>query len=307
MIMRGTIINNLRLTKVVDGDTVKVMLDGEEASLRLACLDTEESWPGGTKPVTEAGRRASQWAKEWFGVDADGFPQGEVTVDIRFDTSDPVSVCKDKHRGNYGRLLCYVIKGGVNYNLEAVKQGWSPYFVKYGRSRLLHGEFTAAEQGAQADGIGIWDPSINAGGATRDYTRLIPWWHLRDSVVQGYREKGDDSGVLSVRLDYAAICRAAKNGEQMTVLCDLQGGVSKWAGGGALIYAGSIAHKFNLWIPDRESPAAVRILRLVSDRYAGQGRGYVYVTGMASRYPDNDNGKPQIVLTDAAQLSDLHP
>jgi hypothetical protein len=132
MIMRGTIIKNLRLTKAVDGDTIKVLLDGQEESLRLACLDTEESWPGGTKPVTEAGRRASQWAKEWFGV------------------------------------------------------------------------------------------------------------------------------------------------------------------------------KFNLWIPNRESPAAIRILRLVNNRYAGQGRGYVVVTGEASRYPDNDDGKPQIILSDAAQLSDLH-
>ena len=101
-----------------------------------------------------------------------------------------------------------------------------------------------------------------------------------------------------MRLDYDAIGQAAKNGERMTVLCDLQGGVSKWAGGGALIYAGSIAHKFNLWIEDRESPEAVRILRLVNSRYAGQGRGYVYFSGTASRYPDNDTGTPQIVLSD---------
>ena len=303
--MNGTIINGLRLTKVVDGDTIKVMLDGEEESLRLACLDSEESWPGGTKPVTEAGRRASQWAKTWFGVNAEGFSENDVHVNIQFDTGDPASVCKRKHRGNYGRLLCYVFKDGLNYNIEAVRQGWSPYFVKYGRSRLYHDDFMIAEHGAQAEGIGIWDPSVNAGGNTRDNHRLIPWWHLRDGVVQGYREKGDDSGALSVRLDYDAVCQAAKNGEHMSVLCDLQEGVGKWTGGGALIYAGSIMHKFNLWIPDRESAEAIRILRLVNNRYAGQGRGYVYATGEASRYPDNDAGKPQIVLSDAAQLSDL--
>lgn len=304
--MTGTMINSLQLTKVVDGDTIKVQLDGEEESLRLVCLDTEESWPGGSKPVTEAGRRASQWAKQWFGVNAEGFPEAGVEVDIQFDTNDPASVCKRKHRGNYGRLLCYVLKDGVNYNLEAVKQGWSPYFVKYGRSRLYHDALTIAERDAQADQIGIWDASINAGGAYREYDRLIPWWHFRDSVIQGYREKGTDSGVLSVRLDYEAIRQAAHNGERMTVLCDLQGGINRWTGGGALIFAGSITHKFNLWIPDRESPEAVRILRLVNNRYAGQGRGYVVVTGEANRYPDNDDGKPQIVLSDAAQLSDLH-
>ncbi len=305
--MAGTIINTLQLTKVVDGDTIKVMLDGEEESLRLACIDTEESWPGGSKPVTEAGRRASQWAKEWFGADGDGYPTADIQVNIEFDTSDPESICKRKHRGNYARLLCYVYKDGVNYNLEAVRQGWSPYFAKYGRSRLYHEAFLAAERDAQAEGTGVWDETINAGGAHRDYERLIPWWYLRDSVVQGYRKAGADAGVLSVRLDYEEIREAAAAGNQMTVLCDLQGGISRWPGGGALIFAGSISHKFNLWIPDRESPEARQILGLIERRYTGQGRGYAYISGEAGRYPDNDGGKPQIILSDAAQLSDLPP
>jgi len=99
--MNGTVINNLKLTKVVDGDTIKVMFDGEEDSLRLACLDTEEeSWPGGSKPVTEDGRQASKWAKEWFSVYEEGVPNDEIVVDIEFDTSDPKSTCLHKHRGN---------------------------------------------------------------------------------------------------------------------------------------------------------------------------------------------------------------
>lgn len=305
--MPGTIISSLQLTKVVDGDTIKVILDGETESLRLACLDTEESQPGSSKPVTEAGRQASKWAKEWFETNAEGFPIDNVRVDIEFDTSDPESTCKRKHRGNYDRLLCYVHKDGVNYNLEAVRRGWSPYFVKYGRSRLYHGAFLAAERDAQADGIGVWNETINAGGPSRDYTRLIPWWYLRDSIVQGYRDEGADAGVLSVRLDYEEIREAAAAGNQMTVLCDLQGGISRWPGGGALIFAGSITHKFNLWIPDRESPEALDILSLIERRYAGQGRGYVYVSGEASRYPDNASGKPQIVLSDASLISDLPP
>jgi len=121
----------------------------------------------------------------------------------------------------------------------------------------------AAEKHAQAEGIGVWDETINTGGPNRDYDRLIPWWHLRDSIIQGYRDEGDETGVLSVRLDYETIRQAAANGEQMKVLCDLQGGISRWTGGGALVYAGSITHKFNLWIPDRESTEAQQILHLV--------------------------------------------
>ncbi|NOZ68732.1 MAG: thermonuclease family protein, partial [Deferribacteres bacterium] len=243
----------------------------------------------------------------FFGVNEDGFPEGnDIKVDIEFDTNDPLQVCLQKHRGNYGRLLCYVYKDGVNYNLETVKKGWSPYFVKYGRSRLYHEEFLSAEAAAQAAGIAVWNPETNAGGNRRDYESLIPWWHLRDSVVQDFRKFGLQAGVKSVRLDYEEIAETAKAGNEITVFCDLQGGIHKRAGNGALIYAGSIRHKFNLWIPEIDSPPSQEILNLIENRYAGRGRGYVYVSGRASLYPP-EYGKPQIVLTSAGQLSDLPP
>ena len=228
--MTGTTIEGLKLTKVVDGDTVKVELNGEVESLRLCCLDTEESWPGGSKPVTKAGILASKRAKEYFGTDQDGIPDAEIRVDIEFDTNDPVSECLRKHRGNYGRLICYVYKGGENYNLKAVEEGWIPYFVKYGRSRLCHSGFLAAEAAAQSKRVAIWDPITNAGGNTRNYDKLIPWWHLRDSVIQDYRKFGIQSGAQSVRLDYEDIVEAAKVGSKMCVLCDLQGGINKRPG-----------------------------------------------------------------------------
>ena len=305
--MSGTIVEGLKLTKVVDGDTVKVVIDGDEESLRLCSLDTEESWAGGSKPVTNAGKLASKWAKEHFGVNEEGFPANDVFVDIEFDTNDPVHVCLKKHRGNYGRLICYVHKGGENYNLKAVKKGWSPYFVKYGRSRLYHEEFLDTEANAQSKGIAIWDAETNAGGKARDYEELIPWWHLRDSVIQDFRQFGIQAGVQSVRLDYEDIIEAATNTSEVTVFCDLQGGINKWPSDGALVFAGSLTHNFNLWIPDRDSPSAQAILRLIETRYSGRGRGYVYVSGKANLYPQTESGKPQIVLTDVTQLSDLPP
>lgn len=305
--MAGTMIKGLKLTKVVDGDTIKVELEGKEESLRLTCLDTEESFSGGSKPVTNAGKLASKWAKEYFGVNEEGFPTGDVAVDIEFDTSDPVPVCLRKHRGNYGRLICYVYKVGENYNLKAVREGWSPYFVKYGRSRLYHAEFLAAEANTQSQGVAIWDPKTNAGGKARDYEELIPWWHLRDSVIQDFRQFGIQAGVQSVRLDYENILEAAKSGSEMTVFCDLQDGINKWPGDGALIFAGSPTHKFNLWISNRDSPPAQAILNLIEMRYSGRGRSYVYVSGSSSLFPPTENGKPQIALTDIAQLPEELP
>ncbi len=307
--MKGTILKNLKLTKVIDGDTIKILLDNKEESIRFVCLDTEESQHGSDKPVTNAGILASKWAKAYFGANEQGIPSGDVQVDIEFDTNDPVQVCLRKHRDNYGRLLGYIYKSGTqeNSNLKIVQEGWSPYFVKYGRSRLYHADFMAAESKAQAAGVAIWNPATNAGGNQRDYSLLIPWWHLRDSVVQDYRLYGIQAGALSVRTDYDAIVEAAKSGNQLTVLCDLQSGINAWTGGGALIYAGSVFQKFNLWIPNRDSPEAQTVLRLIENRYGKQGRNYMYVSGIASMYPPNPQGKPQIVITDVSQLKDFPP
>jgi len=307
--MKGTIIKNLKLTKVIDGDTVKLMLNDKEESIRFVCLDTEESQHGSDKPVTNAGILASKWAKTYFGVDDKGIPSGDVRVDIEFDTNDPVQVCLRKHRDNYGRLLCYVYKAGTqeNSNLRLVQEGYSPYFVKYGRSRLYHTAFMSAEAHAQARKLVIWNPATNAGGEKRDYSVLTPWWNFRDSVVQDYRLFGLQAGVLSVRTDYDALVEAAKAGNQVTVLCDLQSGINAWTGGGALIYAGSVFQKFNLWIPNKDSAEAQTILKLIENRYSGQGRGYVYVSGAASLYPATAQGKPQIVLSNVEQLQDFPP
>ena len=95
--MKGTCIKQAKLTKVVDGDTVKVLMDNGEESLRLVYLDTEESRRGGYKPVTNAGKAASKWAKEFFGADDQGVPTGDVFVDVEFDTSDPVPVCMTRY------------------------------------------------------------------------------------------------------------------------------------------------------------------------------------------------------------------
>jgi micrococcal nuclease len=292
----ATRIEGLPLLKVVDGDTVCVEVAGQRESIRIACLDTEESLAGSDKPVTRAGKLASAFAAEFF---ADGVG-GLAPVDLEFDTGDPVSAALVRHRDNFGRLLAYVHRGGVNYALEAVRQGWSPYFPKYGRSRVYHDAFLVAEAEAQAHRRGIWDPTINAGGPSRDYPALLPWWAMRAQIVEDYRRDGLAEGVKSVRLDYAEILAAAQAGERLTVLADLQNGIDKWAGEGAVVFAGSKFHRFNLWIPDVDAPEAQRVVQLIQTRYAGTGRGYVYVSGRAKMFAD----KPEMVLADIRQLAD---
>ena len=123
----GTRIENLQVMAVVDGDTIKLHIEDKKETLRISAIDTEESKPGGSKPVTKAGLMAAQMADKYYRTSTGTF----VKVDIEFDTNDPVDVCLKRHRGNYGRLLCYVHKGDDNYNLKVIKEGWSPYFNTY--------------------------------------------------------------------------------------------------------------------------------------------------------------------------------
>jgi micrococcal nuclease len=293
----ATRIQNLQITQVVDGDTIKVALNGKIESLRLICVDTEESHSGGSKPVTVAGKEASEMAKKYFATEGGGLAK----VNIEFDTDDPIAIAVEKHRDNYGRLLCYVHKDDENYNLKLIKEGWSPYFVKYGRSRLYHRQMTDAESGAKAYNLMIWNPITNAKIPSRNYANLLPWWSMRASIVEEFRLSEATGGAFSLRLDYPKILAASETGISITVFCDLQAGINKWIGDNALIHAGSVYHKLDLWIPDAETDTMAPLKRLIDKRYAGLGRGYVYVSGKVEQY----KGKPQIVLKDIKQLSDF--
>jgi len=293
----ATRIPNLQVTKVVDGDSIKISLNDKTESLRLICVDTEESHPGGSKPVTAAGKAASEMAKKYFARDGGGLAQ----IDIEFDTDDSVEVALQKHRDNYGRLLCYVHKDGENYNIKLIEEGWSPYFVKYGRSRLYHRQMTEAESAAKAYNLMIWNPITNAKIPSRNYGNLLPWWSMRGSIVEDFRLSEPTAGALSLRLHYPKILVASERAKSITIFCDLQAGINKWIGGSALIYAGSVYHKLDLWIPDAETDEMAPLKRLIEKRYAGLGRGYVYVSGKVEQY----KGKPQIVLKDIKQLSDF--
>ncbi|UNU25687.1 thermonuclease family protein [Microcoleus vaginatus] len=293
----ATRIQNLQITKVVDGDSIKISLNGKTESLRLICVDTEESHSGGSKPITAAGKAASEMAKKYFAT-ADG---GLAQIDIEFDTDDPIEIAVEKHRDNYGRLLCYVHKDEENYNLKLIAEGWSPYFVKYGRSRLYHRQMTEAESAAKAYNLMIWNPITNAKIPCRNYANLLPWWSMRASIVEEFRLSKPTGGTFSLRLDYPKILAASETAKSITIFCDLQAGINKWIGNNALIYAGSVYHKLDLWIPDAETETMAPLKRLIDKRYAGQGRGYVYISGKVEQY----KGKPQIVLRDIKQLSDF--
>jgi micrococcal nuclease len=75
-------------------------------------------------------------------------------------------------RGRYGRLLAYVFVDGVNFNLELVRQGLSPYYTKYGLSQKYDQEFREAERYARKSKLNIWgDPEL-----AQKYLKLKSKW-----------------------------------------------------------------------------------------------------------------------------------
>ncbi|MFH1437181.1 MAG: thermonuclease family protein [Pseudomonadota bacterium] len=134
------------VAKIVDGDTIWVGVGSGKKKIRFLNIDTPET--GGEK-------------KHAFGFEAKEFVKNMLDGKKVYLESDPESSDIDK----YGRLLRYVITPkGLNANIEIVRQGWSAYYVKYGKSSLYHVEFTQAEKEARKSNIGIWADQIFLSG-----------------------------------------------------------------------------------------------------------------------------------------------
>jgi endonuclease YncB( thermonuclease family) len=194
------------VTRVVDGDTIRV--SGLDNSLRLLGIDTEETFkhkserdayaagwaqyvvavrgasPHPVKFATPLGEDAKRWAEAWF---------ADVHA-VKIERDDPEEI-----RDRYGRYLAYVLaeKHGkwLNYNVEAVRAGMSPYFPKYGRSRRYHAEFVAAEAEAKAAHRGIWAPNAQA---YPDYPEREAWWAARGDFVEQFRAHASDPSYIDV-------------------------------------------------------------------------------------------------------------
>ena len=133
-----------QVIRVVDGDTIVIKYDGKYEKVRLLCVNTPESVHPDKKQNIPMGKVASKYTqKKLTGKD----------VNLEFEIK--------KLRGNYGRLLAYVFVDGLNFNLDLVRQGLSPYYIKYGKSEKFDSEVRAAEKQARKGKLNIWgDPEL---------------------------------------------------------------------------------------------------------------------------------------------------
>jgi len=134
------------ITRVVDGDTAKVSINGRSVTLRLIGIDTPET-KDPRRPVQCFGKEASARAKALL--------TGRK-VWIQYDTSQA-------HRDRYGRDLVYVwLDGHKMLNEDMVREGFAHEYT-YDRAYRYQAQFRAAQRQAKAAGLGLWSERTCSG------------------------------------------------------------------------------------------------------------------------------------------------
>lgn len=296
----------MQFDRVVDGDTIRVILpapSGESQSIRILCLDTEESNAGSSKPVTPWGKKAKEFAHQFF--------EGADSVTLEFPGNESFEECLVKHRDNYNRILAYVHLGDTDYQEIAIKEGYSPYFMKYGHAEFAphRARYQSAEREAQQNNRGVWDQLTVNGSERRNYAALGTWWQLRGRLIDHYRALSQvDASLLDTRLHYEIIKQKAAQGESVALFTELRSLRRTRGGDHALVDIGSEAQPISFFVPNIDQEPGSQIVNLLLNRYIGEGeshprRSYAFVTGELSLYPV-ETGNPQMVLTSVEQISD---
>jgi endonuclease YncB( thermonuclease family) len=136
------------VVSVVDGDTVKVSINGTTETLRLIGLDTPETVDP-RKTVQCFGKEASNKAKELL-------------------TGKKVRIEKDATQGDkdkYGRTLAYIYVGDIFYNKYMIEQGYAHEYT-YNTPYKYQAEFKLAQKTAETNKAGLWSPSTCNGVTT---------------------------------------------------------------------------------------------------------------------------------------------
>jgi len=121
------------VTKVVDGDTIRVLLDGREEKVRYIGVDAPESTTTQEPFGKEATKRNAQLVRDQI-------------VELYRDVSET---------DRYGRLLRYVVTNSVFVNLKLIEEGYAKA-VTYPPDVACATIFQYAERTARELGKGLW-------------------------------------------------------------------------------------------------------------------------------------------------------
>lgn len=128
-----------RVVRIVDGDTIHVMLNGIDEAVRLIGIDTPETHGKGG-------------LRECFGAEA------TRRISALIPPGTQVRVVRDAEaRDRYGRLLAYIYRrsDGLFVNLTLVKEGYAVAFTF--PPNVAHvDEFVAAGRTSRDANKGLW-------------------------------------------------------------------------------------------------------------------------------------------------------
>lgn len=126
-----------KVIRVIDGDTVKVTVQGKEETLRLLLVDTPETVHP-SKPVQPFGPEASAFAKSTL-LNKD--------VELELDVGE---------RDKYGRLLVYLHVDGKMFNKLLIEKGLARVGYVYAPNTKHVDELYELQKKAQQKELGIW-------------------------------------------------------------------------------------------------------------------------------------------------------
>lgn len=297
----------LKNDAVIDGDTVKV--GGLDGSLRLLGIDSEETFKTDadwrkyevgwaqylenetaktSRPVkiaTPVGMDGKHYAKEFF----------KGLTRIRLERDHPKEV-----RGRYNRFLAYIFveRDGewINYNVESVRVGMSPYFTKYGYARRFHDEFLEAQEEARTNEVGIWEPGTEH---YPDYDVRLPWWYGRAAFIEAFEREAEDRPDFISLTHWDSLRRMEELvGRDVTLLATV-GSIYKSDRGGPtrVMLSRRMFGDFPLVVFDGQVFEQSQL-----EKYKGE---YIRVRGMVTTYKNKKTGEQtlQITLRNAGQVT----
>ena len=128
-----------QVLRVIDGDTIQVIINATKETVRLIGVDTPEPVDP-RKPVQCFGKEASDFAKSLL---------TDKTIFLEADTTQG-------DRDKYQRLLRFVfLENGTNVNKLLISEGYAHEYT-YHLPYKYQGEFKAAEIDAQENNRGLW-------------------------------------------------------------------------------------------------------------------------------------------------------
>ncbi len=132
-------VGTYRVSKVFDGDTIAVDMQGVDEKIRFIGADTPETVDP-RKPV------------QCYGPEASAYTHSHLKAGTRVKlTLDPLSTNRDR----YGRLLRYVyLTDGTLYNQRLISLGYAHAYTGFPFTKMP--TFKAMQSKAQTSKVGMW-------------------------------------------------------------------------------------------------------------------------------------------------------